>query len=65
MNPITDGAYNRTKQSLKEIRHVYLDIDRDGDQAIEVIRSSLDIPTRNFVLNTSPGSIRPYGGLRE
>ena len=55
MNPITDGAYNRSKQSLKEIRHVYLDIDRDGDQAIEVIRSSLDIPTPNFVLNTSPG----------
>lgn len=55
MNPIADGAYNRTKQSLKEIRHVYLDIDRGGDQAIEVIRSSLDIPTPNFVLNTSPG----------
>jgi len=55
MNPIRDGAYNRTKQSLKEIRHVYLDIDRDGDQAIEVIRTSLNIPTPNFVLNTSPG----------
>jgi hypothetical protein len=55
MNPIRDGAFNRTKQSLKEIRHVYLDIDRDGDHAIEVIRASLDIPTPNFVLNTSPG----------
>jgi RepB DNA-primase N-terminal domain len=55
MNPIKDGAYNRTKQSLKEIRHVYLDIDRHGDQAIEIIRASPDIPTPNFVLNTSPG----------
>ncbi len=55
MNPIKDGAYSRTKQSLKEIRHVYLDIDREGNQAIEVIRTSLDIPTPNFVLNTSPG----------
>ena len=55
MNPIKDGAYSRTKQSLKTIRHVYLDIDRDGDQAIEVIRTSLHIPTPNFVLNTSPG----------
>ncbi len=55
MNPIRDGAYSRTKQSLKEIRHVYLDIDRDGDRAIEVIRTSLDVPTPNFVLNTSPG----------
>lgn len=55
MNPIQEGAYKRTKQSLKEIRHVYLDLDRDGDQAIEIIRTSLDIPTPNFVLNTSPG----------
>lgn len=55
MNPVKDGAYNRTKQSLKEIRHVYLDIDRQGDQAIELIRASLDIPTPNFVLHTSPG----------
>ena len=55
MNPVKDGAYSRTKQSLKEIRHVYLDIDRNGDQAIELIRTSLDIPTPNFVLNTSPG----------
>ena len=55
MNPVKDGAYSRTKQSLKEIRHVYLDIDRDGEQAIEIIRASLDIPTPNFVLNTSPG----------
>jgi hypothetical protein len=55
MNPIKDGAYSRTKQSLEKIRHVYLDIDRAGDEAIEIIRTSLDVPTPNFVLNTSPG----------
>ena len=54
MNPIKDGAYGRTKQSLDRIRHVYLDIDRAGDQAIELIRTSVDVPTPNFVLNTSP-----------
>ena len=55
MNPIKDGAYSRTKQSLKEIRHVYLDLDRNGDQTLHVIRNSLEIPTPNFVLHTSPG----------
>ena len=55
MNPIKEGAYSRTKQSLAQIRHVYLDIDRAGNQAIEIIRNSLDVPTPNFVLNTSPG----------
>jgi len=55
MNPIKDGAYTRTKQSLKEIRHVYLDLDQNGDRALQIIRSSLEVPCPNFVLNTSPG----------
>ena len=55
MNPVKEGAFNRTKQSLKRIRHVYLDIDRNGEQAIELIRTSFAVPTPNFVLNTSPG----------
>jgi hypothetical protein len=54
MNPIKDGAYTRTKDSLKEIRHVYLDLDRNGDEALKAIRNSLEVPAPNFVLNTSP-----------
>jgi DNA primase RepB-like protein len=55
MNPIKDGAYSRTKDNIKDIRHVYLDLDRNGDQALEAIRNSVDIPAPNFVLDTSPG----------
>ncbi len=28
MNPIKDGAFSRTKGNIKDIRHVYLDLDR-------------------------------------
>jgi len=28
MNPIKDGAYSRTKENIKDIRHVYLDLDK-------------------------------------
>ena len=31
MNPIKEGAYSRTKESIRDIRHVYLDLDRNGD----------------------------------
>jgi hypothetical protein len=55
MNPIKDGAHSRTKGDIKEIRHVYLDLDRKGDQALEAIRNSTDVPPLNFVLDTSPG----------
>src|SRR5579862_2268224 len=55
MNPIKDGAYNRTKENIKDIRHVYLDLDRKGDEALEAIRNSPSVPAPNFVLDTSPG----------
>lgn len=55
MNPVKDGAYNRTKDNLKEIRHVYLDLDKNGDQSLQAIRDSNETPAPNFVLHTSPG----------
>lgn len=55
MNPIREGAYSRTKQNIKEIRHVYLDLDRHGDTALQAIRASREVPPPNFVLHTSPG----------
>src|SRR4029077_21003526 len=53
-NPIKEGAYSRTKESVRDIRHVYLDLDRNGDASLEAIRNSPDIPAPNFVLDTSP-----------
>jgi len=55
MNPIKDGAYSRTKENIKDIRHVYLDLDRNGDQALQEIRNSTQVAAPNFVLDTSPG----------
>jgi hypothetical protein len=55
MNPIKDYAYNRTKANIKDIRHVYLDLDRKGDETLQAIRNSVEVPAPNFVLDTSPG----------
>src|SRR5271156_6885363 len=55
MNPIKDGAYSRTKENIKGIRHVYLDLDENGDKSLEAIRNSTEVPPPNFVLDTSPG----------
>jgi hypothetical protein len=54
MNPIKNGANDRTKESIREIRHLYLDLDRGGQDALDAIRNSLEVPTPNFVLDTSP-----------
>ncbi len=55
MNPIKDAAHNRTKEDIRDIRHVYLDLDRKGDEALEAIHNSTEVPAPNFVLDTSPG----------
>ena len=55
MNPIKEGAYTRTKGNIKDIRHVYLDLDRKGDEALAAVRDSPEVPAPNFVLDTSPG----------
>jgi hypothetical protein len=54
MNPLRDGASNRTKDNIKEVRHIYLDLDDDATAALANIRDSLDTPPPNFVLDTSP-----------
>lgn len=54
MNPIKDGAYSRTKDNIREIRHLYLDLDTNGREAVESIRNSPELPAPNFVLDTSP-----------
>ena len=54
MNPIKNGANSRTKENIREIRHLYLDLDRGGQNALDAIRNSPDVPAPNFILETSP-----------
>ena len=55
MNPLKEGATTRTKGSIKEIRHLYLDLDEDAAKSLAAIRDSVNVPPPNFVLDTSPG----------
>jgi hypothetical protein len=54
MNPIKENSYSRTKENIGKIRHVYLDLDEGASESLEAIRTSGDIPTPNYVLDTSP-----------
>ena len=53
MNPIKLHCYSRTKENIREIRHVYLDLDENATRSLETIRTSGDVPKPNFVLDTS------------
>jgi hypothetical protein len=54
MNPIKNHCHSRTKENIREIRHVYLDLDEGATESLHAIRTSGDIPAPNFVLDTSP-----------
>jgi hypothetical protein len=58
MNTLKRDAQSRTKEDIEKIRHLYLDIDRRGPEALEAIRKSNAVPPLNYVLRTSPGKFQ-------
>ncbi len=54
-NPLRRGSRNRTKESIAAIRHLYLDIDVDGESRLAALRTSTTVPQPNAVVATSAG----------
>ncbi len=54
MNPLRANSFARTKESIREIRHVYLDLDEDAAASLRAIRTDGNTPVPDFVLDTSP-----------
>ena len=54
-NPLRFGSRKRTKESIYEVRHLYIDIDSDGDARLATVRSSKMVPTPSTILSTSRG----------
>ena len=54
MNALKGDAQSRTKEDIETIRHLYLDVDRNGPLALEAMENSGLVPKPNYVLETSP-----------
>jgi hypothetical protein len=59
-NPLRPGSRKRTKESIASVRHVYLDIDDDGDARLSALRSSDVVPAVSAILSTSPGKYQVF-----
>jgi hypothetical protein len=55
MNALSPDAHGRTRGDVSKIRHLYLDLDDNGDKALERLRGDKDLPEPNYVVSTSPG----------
>jgi hypothetical protein len=53
-NPLRRGSRKRTKDSIAEVRHLYIDIDVDGENRIAALRESENVPVPTVILSTSP-----------
>jgi hypothetical protein len=54
-NPLLFRSRKRTKESIESVRHLYLDIDTDGDARLAALRASELVPPPTSILSTSPG----------
>ena len=54
-NPLRPGIRKRTKESITSVRHLYIDIDTDGDARLAALRASDCVPCPSAILSTSPG----------
>lgn len=58
MNTIRPEAWSRTRDDINEVRHIYLDIDKDGQGALQRVFDDPGMPEPHHVLESSPGKFQ-------
>jgi len=53
-NPLCLGSRKRIKECIASVRHLYIDIDTDGDARLAALRASDQVPPPTAILSTSP-----------
>ena len=54
-NPLRSDSRKRSKECIAAVRHLYLDLDADGEARLASLRASHAVPTPTSVLSTSVG----------
>jgi hypothetical protein len=54
-NPLASGSRKRTKESIAEVRYLYLDLDTNGDARLAALRASNAVPIPTAIVATSAG----------
>jgi hypothetical protein len=54
-NPLLAGSRRRTKDCIASVRHLYIDIDVNGEARLAALRASEFLPEPNVIVSTSAG----------
>jgi RepB DNA-primase N-terminal domain len=60
VNSLSPGRRSRTRESVRAIRHVFLEADHDGSQVVAAIDTRLDLPPLSYVLHSSPNRVHVF-----
>jgi RepB DNA-primase from phage plasmid len=55
MNTLRPGATGRTKGDIATVRHLYLDFDENGTEAVERLLRRQELPRPTYRMSSSPG----------
>ena len=55
MNTLRENAHGRKKADIAQIRHVYLDFDDNGTEAVRQMMAHSGMPRPNHLIESSPG----------
>ena len=65
VNAIVPGRRSRTRESVRGVRHVFLDADQNGSQVLAAIEARPDLPPVSYVLHSSPSRIHVFWRARD
>ena len=55
VNALMPGCRDRTKTSVRAVRHVFLDVDQDAGRVLQLVAERRDLPDWSSVIRSSPG----------
>ena len=58
VNAITPHRRERTKAAVSEVRHIFLDVDREGSRVLDHVVSEPGLPMPSYVVHSSPGRLQ-------
>src|SRR5690606_9880784 len=60
VNAVAPGRRSRTREAVRAIRHVFMDVDHDGRRVLAAINARRDLPTPSYVLHSSPDRVHVF-----
>lgn len=60
VNAVTPGQRSRTRDAIRAVRHVFVEVDHGGREVLATINARRDLPAPSYVLHSSPDRVHVF-----